>query len=137
MFCLSENIFPDFFYKDNVDFPNHQKKFSDFNIYFMDIKKFEDFSDSGMEYLKCSDCGSAYPAYRPKFQKCRYCGSKNVNQMEEDKYYDEIISTEDPEELKDILTNRKIIGNVDGVRSTIRSPHYLTNPNNLNWIGKD
>lgn len=105
----------------------------------MTVKKFEEFTGNpSWEYWECSNCNSIYPAYSPKFMKCRYCGSKDIIQLTKEEYYSKAIDqTEDPEELKDILSHIDDGQSDSDVTVGIRKPHYLTRPDNMNWIGKD
>lgn len=107
-----------------------------FNIYYVDIKKFNEFK-SNWEYIKCSNCNSFYPVYSPKIAICRYCDSKDISNISKNEYYNLVINnTEDPGELKDILSHFNDIDiDSDNVISGIRKPHYLDN--SFNWIGKD
>lgn len=105
----------------------------------MTVKKFEDFKkESGWEYWECSECHSIYPIYKPKFMKCRYCGSKSISQIERMDYYLKAIDRcQDPEEISDLIRHAEVESDSDSIIGGIRKPHYLTSPNNLNWIGKD
>lgn len=59
-------------------------------------------------YILCKDCNALYRIYKPKSTNCKYCGSKNISDISEDDYYNELkLRIDDPEEWSDIIKDRE------------------------------
>lgn len=84
------------------------------------IKSFEAFAgypipttslDVELEYKICKDCDSLYSIYKPKSINCKYCGSKDLQNLTEGEYYDKLQFRLSPDEFKNALENRERIKN--------------------------
>ena len=86
------------------------------------LKKFENFAlvsslpitsqNTLMMYYNCTSCNALYPSFNQISNNCKYCSSKDVKDLDEDTYYTMLKErTEDPEEWKEIITNRKNMQN--------------------------
>lgn len=103
----------------------------------MDIKRFLEFNNDGLEYFRCNSCNSVYPHFKPKNFNCKYCQSKDVVGISEDDFFLEMEMKTDPDEFRELLKHRGDLQNLElNLKYPIRASHYLTDDNRLNWISK-
>ena len=67
--------------------------------------------DVELEYKKCKDCNALYPVYKPKSINCKFCGSKDLLNLSEDEYYNELENRLEPDEFEEALRERDKIKN--------------------------
>jgi DNA-directed RNA polymerase subunit RPC12/RpoP len=77
----------------------------------------------GIEYKSCRDCNSSYEVYKPKSINCKYCGSKDLQDITEDEYYDGLSDRLDPNEFVDVIKKRKRMREAS-IDSTINIDDY-------------
>jgi hypothetical protein len=60
------------------------------------------------EYYSCNDCGDVFEVLKPKFNKCKYCGSEDLKQIDFDSYISFLIDKGYTEsEINDIVKNKR------------------------------
>jgi hypothetical protein len=67
--------------------------------------------DVELEYKNCKDCNALYQVYKPKSINCRFCDSRNLLNLTEDEYYNEMQNRLDPDEFEDALKERDKVRN--------------------------
>jgi len=65
-----------------------------------------------LEYKNCKDCGKFYQVYKPKSINCKYCGSKDLVDLSEEDYYNQLQLELSPEEFHQIKKIRKKQSNI-------------------------
>ena len=82
------------------------------------IKKFEgfDFSqtlpiapvDAVTEYYSCDDCDGLWrEVNEPHAERCKYCGSNEVEDLSRDEWYEAVKSRLDEDEIEDLESEKK------------------------------
>ena len=81
------------------------------------IKKFEGFDFNQTlpvtsqnvltNFYSCDDCDALWREFNETSEKCKYCGSNEVEDLDEDEWYEIVKSRLDEDEVEELESNRR------------------------------
>lgn len=81
------------------------------------IKKFEGFDFNQTlpvttqnvltNFYSCDDCDALWREFNETSEKCKYCGSNEVEDLDEDEWYEIVKSRLDEDEIEELESNRR------------------------------
>lgn len=83
---------------------NHIKKFESFD--FSKVLPIASASDLTM-YYNCNDCNALWESFNDPCDKCRFCDTDNIKELDEDGYYDMVESRLEDDEVEDLRSERE------------------------------